>query len=416
MYEYIFHATVFGNDSIIENIKQLNNKKIIQLIPKFKQINKTFIKIYAEFKKYDKFDEIIEHVYKNLNEYFTIISKNYNNFSLGLTSGFDSRLTLALLLNCNIKPIIYTGGNDSIDVDISRKICKKFDLEFKNYYENEDFQYDKTTFEEILKNKFILDDGFNYFGIFFSVLNNDLDLSSFIKTYLSGMGGEIYRNRWQLMDRKIDINDFIRIKWKNYLDIPTSEFNALDYYKIFSEKIINDSDLEVKNSKLNPIQINLIYPSFSLRYWAGRTISKINQFCYCLLPYSEPKLYFQSIYIPIKYKIAGKFEAALIKRINPEIAKFQSNRGFNFYDGPNFKAKISEFQRMYMPAKIRYLIHLIKEKRNLELSQLDYIKEREKLIFNKEIFMQKYVNIDKIFTPEMYSRVLTLEYFFQNYM
>ena len=165
------------------------------------------------------------------------------------------------------------------------------------------------------------------------------------------------------------------------MDIPTNLFNESDYYSTFRNKIINNIDLEIENKKLTPIQTNLIFPNFMTRYWAGRTISKINQFCFCLLPYSEPKLYFQSMYIPIKFKIAGKFEAALIKEINPEIAKFPSNHGFNFYDGPNLKAKISELQRMYIPVKMRYLVHLIKEKKNLDFSSLTYIKKREKFNF-----------------------------------
>ena len=141
MYEYIFHATVFDNDSIVENIKQFNSKKIIQIYPQLSFTNKIFIK--SPFEKSKNFNELIEQTSKNLIEYFKIITKNYNNFSLGLSSGFDSRLTLALLITLNIKPFIYTGGYNTSDVKISQSICKEFGLEFQNYYEDETVEYEK---------------------------------------------------------------------------------------------------------------------------------------------------------------------------------------------------------------------------------------------------------------------------------
>ena len=70
----------------------------------------------------------------DLIKYFKSVINNYDQFSLGLSGGFDSRLLLALMLKCNIKPIIHTNGDSaSGDVKIARDICNKFDIEFENY-------------------------------------------------------------------------------------------------------------------------------------------------------------------------------------------------------------------------------------------------------------------------------------------
>jgi len=413
LYEYIFYGSTFGKDTLVEEVKLLDNKKIYQLKPQLS----SFIKIFPK-KTPDvlKFDELVNVISGDLINYFEVITKNYDHFSLGLSGGFDSRLLLSLLLKCNTKPIIYTHGNsNSTEVKISGSIAKAYGLEFESYSENGNTINDKDSLNEFIKEKFYLDEGLNLFGIFNSTLSKDLEISQRAKINLNGGAGEIFRAKWRLPDKTISVNDFINAKYNNFSeDMATQKFNKSIFFENFAAKIIYCLDIETTDSKLNGTLVNLVDSNFKGRYWGAKTCSKINQYCYALMPYLEPVFYFKSIYIPINYKIAGKFEAALIKKINPELARFNSNYGFTFYDGPDIKAKMLDLIKMYSPV---YLRRLTRKKTTLnQLLGLNPVKEREKIIFDKDLLISEYINLNKITTKFMYSRVLTVEYFLRNCM
>ena len=316
----------------------------------------------------------------------------------------------------NVKPFICTSGNpNSLDVLISKNICKAFGLEFVNFYEKEEC-FKGNNLDEVINQKFILDDGFNYFGTFFSILNKDLENSKTARTNINGMGGEIYRSRWNLPDKNIDLKKFIEFVFNNISSgVVSNKFDEKTFFKNFAQKIIDN--LNLKFYELSPRVTKLIYPEYKINYWGGRTISKINQFSFALCPYVEPELYLQSINIPLKYKVAGKFEAAIIKNINPELAKHNSQYGFSFYDGPNLKTKIREWSKIYTPIPLRLIVRR-KNNKNQCINDLDYIKQKQKLIFNnkKELVIDNFLNLNKVMDKEMYSRALTVEYFLQHYM
>ena len=197
----------------------------------------------------------------------------------------------------------------------------------------------------------------------------------------------------------------MNLKWNFFNnDIATNIFNRILFLKAFSYKIAYSIDIQSSGSKLPSLLINLIYPNFRLRYLAVGMCPKINQCCYALVPFSEPYFYLKSIYIPNKYKLSGKFEAAIIKEIQPELAKFISEYGFNFYDGPDFKTQVTDWIKIYSPITLRKFARK-KVKSSLNLNS---IKGREKLVFDGELFIKKYVNMNKINDKMMYSRALTM--------
>ncbi len=409
LYEYVFLGSTFGSDTILENIKLLDNKKIIELDPQLLLTNKNFNK---KDDMVAKFDEVVEIISADLISYFEVITKNYDQFNLGLSGGFDSRLILSLLLKCNIKPDIYTNGNpNSTEVAITRSISKTFGLNFNNFYEKETLPLDNDAEENFAEEKFYLDEGLNLFGIFYSSTDEDLIRSQKIKTNLNGMGGEIYRNKWNLPNKKFSPKNFILAKYDDFqVDIATPGFNKSLFLENFTGKIVSGLDIESSESKLSRELVELIFPTFRIRYWAAKICSKLNQYCFALMPYSDPILYSKSIYIPYKHKVAGKLQSALIKKINPELAKFNSNYKFNFYDGPDLKSKTIDLFKINAPIKLRRLLRK-KKKVDVRTSDLGIIKEKEKLFFNNDLYIRKYINLNYIETKDMYSRALTLEYF-----
>ena len=143
LYEYILYGSSYGEDTIIKDILRLDNKRIFKIIPKIDFVNKT-IHLNDNLESNLKFNELVDNISLDLLDYFDAVTKNYQKFSLGLSGGFDSRLILSSSLNFNKKPIIYVNGpKESLEVNISRSISQFYNLEFENYFENENLPWQK---------------------------------------------------------------------------------------------------------------------------------------------------------------------------------------------------------------------------------------------------------------------------------
>ena len=302
IYEYILFGSTYGEDTVIKSIRRLDNKRIFQFLPKISFIDKTIH--LNELNNSPKFDDLVDNVSHDLLDYFDTVTKNFQKFSLGLSGGFDSRLILSLLLNYNKKPYIYVNGHkDSLEVNISRKISQFYELEFEDYIENENQSLEKISLDEIIREKFYLDEGLNLFGIFNSILSKDVEISQKVETNLNGSGGELYRAFRGLPGKSIELNKYISIKYNYKLDILTNKFNGEIFCEKIKNKILYNLDISLPTSKLTNKLVDLIAPAMRGRYWTGVLTSKLNQFCYSLVPFLEPGFFLKSSSIPYKYKL-----------------------------------------------------------------------------------------------------------------
>lgn len=414
LYEYIFQEATYGGNTILMNISQLNCKSIYYLRPQILELRKRYIKKF-NLENLD-FKVEVNNTVAQINNYFSSILSNFNSISLGLSGGFDSRLILMCLLNNNKKPHVYTSGTkDSFDVNFARGVCNKYGLEFTHFDIEKSENYSPDEYLELISERFYYTDGFSYNGIFSKLLRS-MDVETSLKAELNfnGAGGEIYQSFWKLNQRKLDIGKFVESRYLNFdLSIPTKKFNRSNFIHELSRKNLESLDIPNSKSKLSENLIELLYPNFRLRYWFGKSTSKMNQLCYALVPFSEPYFYLNSYRLPVKFKVGGKFESALLKTINPVIAKFDSQYGFNFYDGPNHKHIISDWIKILTPIKLRPLIRSLKSRNDAGLSKL---KNESKILFQEPFLIDEYINRDKITNVEMYSRVLTVEYYLKNFM
>ncbi|MBK9285105.1 MAG: hypothetical protein IPM51_12455 [Sphingobacteriaceae bacterium] len=414
LYEYILYESTFGRKTIVKNINQLNNRYIHEICPGKKEIEKYYT--IDDEPNYLKFDETVKYTSEKITNYFKCLLDNFQSMTLGLSGGFDSRLILMCLLNNNRKPKIYTSGSkDSFDVNFARNICKTFNLDFTHYDLKEEHKYSVDRYKELIVEKFINTDGIVYNGIFSSFgTGMDIDSSEKAELNFNGAGGEIYQSFWKLPGNSLNISEFIQSRYNNFnSDLTTNIFNKTEFFRTLGKKNLESLDFKPKNSKISGDLIELLYPNFRLRYWFGKITSRLNQFCYSLVPFSEPYFYFYSYKIPIKFKVGGKFEAALLKNINPEIAKYNSQYGFNFFEGPPLKHQILDWFKIYTPIYIRPLFRRVKSK---NLSGLQELKENSKIFFNDPLLIDEFINRDKVTNIEMYSRILTVEYFLRNFM
>jgi len=415
IYEYLFYGTFYGDKTILKEINLLSNKEICKIFPQ--NVNHT--------KKYSSFwetcdltpDSNIEKVSRNIIEYFRSLRDNFqNNIIMGLSGGFDSRLMLASLLANDIKPKVYVSGEEnSLDYNISKMISENENLDFTNYRESLENKLATEEFREFIIDKFFNIDCFGNSGLFSFVINMDFLNSQKALLNLNGGAGEIYRNLWYLKDKNLTVNNILKSVYYNFdIKICSNHFDRSTFFQTLEDKIKFICDIRDEN--LNPTVIQSVYPSFELKYFAGKVISYLNQYSYSLLPFSEVRFTRESNRIPLKYKEAGIFEAALINKINPKIASYISVYGHNFSDEIKLRHKLYDIFLINTPFFIRPILWKIKSKMKALDKPYYLSKQYLKSIFESEEFiMKKYVKLNLIKDTATYSRALTLEYFMQKF-
>ncbi len=120
---------------------EIKNGKIIKRINEDIQIPTWFEKWYLEDKE-SLYDWYYEELINYTNSMLDIISKNVDTIKIGLTGGYDSRLTLLILEKLckehNIKIQTQTVGSPNHpDVVIAKKIAETLNIPWINKHENE---------------------------------------------------------------------------------------------------------------------------------------------------------------------------------------------------------------------------------------------------------------------------------------
>lgn len=413
MYEYIFTGSFYGGKTLYNEVKMIDNNFVYYFFPDKIKVDRNLYPYY----KFDNLDfsSIVETVSKELLAYFKILKGIFDSdITVALSSGYDTRLMLALMLSNNIYPKLYVSGSDeSMDVKIAKIIASNKNLNLKHYKESDTPILDPLHYRELVLNKFYINDGLGYNGIFSSALEMDLWNSQNALLNLNGGGGEIYRNFWTLPDKSMKLSSFIQSKFEDAdYSICTNVFSKNDYLTTLTNKagyLIGATD----ENRINRSKLELLYPLLRLRYWTGKGVSKLNQLSYAISPFLEYNFINQASGVPIKYKHYGRFEAELIKFIDPSLAKFSSEYGINFFDNLSLKYKIKQNMKYHFPVFLRPIARKIKSN-NYNYSP--YFTEQAYLnnVFNsKDFFTSEYVSINSVKNSDILSRVYTIEMLYQ---
>ncbi|MBW1791353.1 MAG: hypothetical protein JRJ14_03660 [Deltaproteobacteria bacterium] len=419
-FEYLFHETTYGDRTVLQGVDLLDSTQIWQIWPQTAATPQPVS--FGGCTENLSFDEMVAKVSSNQIDYFQIL-KNVAGDSIisALSGGYDSRLMLALMRKVGISPHLFVyGGEDSGDVKIAKAIAGGEGLELEHI--------DKSTFPVvtpdeycgILEKTYYLFDGLGCTGVF----DNGSDVATRIMRanrahfHLNGGGGEIYRSIWHIPDGKVDICKFLNYKYgpvhilEDFVDytICGDNFDKKEYIFALREKI--KTILDTSHDWLTKQQLLVLYSFLRHKYWMGMNHSIDNQFSYALTPYAEARFVFESFSIPMKYRSFGQFEAALIKRIDPHLAKYPSAYGFNFYDPVRWRRKVLKTVRQNLPYFLQPMIPVAQRKMKAMRFKPPFFFNGEYLqeIFEgKDLGVYQYINIDRIKDPNMLSRVLSVE-------
>ncbi|MBK7081423.1 MAG: hypothetical protein IPH55_11930 [Betaproteobacteria bacterium] len=278
--------------------------------------------------------KVVETVSAELRHYFAMLSSLFpGDIGCALSGGYDSRHMTALLLSVGETPHLYVYGDaSSSDVRVAKNIALGERLELEHV--------DKGTFAKVTPEQFVTSterdfyffDGIKPLGQMDdgSDMTTRLSRARNARLQLNGAGGEIYREIWNLSDRSIDLESFLKLRYDrgdySYLRRP---FDSQSYFSGFAEKVRHK--LAMDRRLLTRKEAEMLFPFLRNHFACANNLAN-SQISDSLLPFMESRFVYPSFDIPIQYKYCGRVHAALIRKASPSLARYQSDYGINFAD------------------------------------------------------------------------------------
>lgn len=414
-YEYVINGAVFGNKSLIKGISTLPANSILKISNENTQHIqlKSPISDNNDCAAHMTLDQVANYHCKQLDRVFEPVAKAYSdNIKLSFSGGFDSRLSLAMLMQHGVKPKLFVYGNENDkDVVIARTVAKAENLELECINKSKAPMAEPDSYREVTQANFYAFDGWKVeYGIFdFGADRNDR-LKRHVNEHIpiNGSLGEIYRNFFYIPDKKMRVQDVVSTFYSQYSNQAFSaKFKEAEYRQEMAECM--KSSISTSNENLERYQIEQLYPHFRGRFWTGRDAQLNQRFGHMLFPFLESAAISNTSKIPLNYKDLGYLQGRMIAQVNSRLANYPSDYGFSLNDARPLKYRLKTFLGTQRPPFIRKLsfrlTHRIKDPVSTPLSP-EYL---SKVIDIDFPIMSKLFNIDLINSAKQYGLIATLE-------
>ncbi len=366
VYEFAFNVVPTGNDTIFAELKTLGPEQLIELTDTG-AIAHALAKPLPEAASAMPLAERIERQRAALAAIVRPHVEHYGNrIFCPLSGGLDSRLLLALLREAGAAPNLYVyGGPGSEDVAIAKAIGGALGFEVE-WIDKGAREIAPDEFAAQVEANFQSYDALPNFGeLFESGANAAARAARHADGAMSASGGcgEIFRNFFYLPDRRMSAAAVARTFFARYTKGDLTEaFDERVFLRGLEDKILATLGREGVRGPLPRTLIEHIYPRFRCRPFFGREISNEARFGAYLMPFLDHRVVAEAMTLPLPLKNVGRFEAALIHAIDPELAAQPSAYGHNFAEPPNRAHRWSEYNTRIRPAWLRQKSYAIRRR------------------------------------------------------
>jgi hypothetical protein len=409
LFEYIFHGLFVHEETLLADVHILDSQKIWRLEPSLRWEGRR--PDYEPLPPSVRFSQVVDVVSSELSKYFAMLARNFSqDIGSALSGGYDTRHMLALLTQAGIIPHLHVyGAASDPDVVIAKQIASSEAMTIEHVDKGARPRVDVNEFRKSIERDTLFFDGIKPLGLIDdgSDLATRLARASHAHMQLNGAGGEIYREIWNISDRPTGLVEFLRMRFDlaSY-DFCGNGFNSKEYFAIFAEKVRNI--LSIDRETLTRREAEMLFPLLRNKFAQINNTANA-QISDSILPFMEPKFAFPSFDIPIRYKYCGNLHSALIRAANPALARFNSAYGINFLDPVPRPYRVRRMIERHVPLWARLIA---RKRRSQKPVRMPYYFERaylESILDLKSLRMAEYVDISKVSSPEILSRVLSVE-------
>lgn len=358
----LFHEVVQIDKQIAERITS-EDEGIEFIYTPTLRVRKSGVKVFKE--------SLVEQA-NELKAYFELLGNSgRNGIDIGLSGGYDSRLGLACL-NKYTKERIHLHShateNDHLkDLTIAQKMADYIGVPCHKVATKKLIHCDHV--DEIVRKSILYFDGRSSFSIggcgevyTASYRRESTEGTPFT---LSGVGGELYRNVFDIGFRSIRFDRFLEDKVFSH-----SFKNAIpeSLYSEMRNDIINRSAMRLgidQRRRQSKMIAYRYYCEIMMPDGQGAALDAYNQVSCCVAPFLEPRIIEKGYEAIPFHHSGGTFEGKLIEYIDSGLATISSSYGYPIANRP-MKARVKESLRTYIPTSLwnRFAIMLRNRQRD----------------------------------------------------
>ena len=349
------------------------------------------------------FDESIAEQADTLHRYFEqLCNPGKDGIDIGLSGGYDSRLVLACLHKFHKGKIhLHSHSTENVhqkDLTIAKQMADYIGTPLHTVATKKLKNSDHI--DDVLHRSILYFDGRSSFSIggcgevyTASYRKESTEGTQFT---LTGVGGELYRNVFDIGYRNIRFDHFLEKKVFSQSfrkAIPNELYDELkkDIINSVSERLDID-----QNNKQSKMVAHRYYCEIMMPDGQGNALDAYNQVSCCIAPFLEPKIISKGYTAIPFHHSGGEYEGQLINHIDSGLSALPSSYGYPIRKRP-MKAKIKEGIRTYIPSSIwENLSSIINRKSH----QPDSSERIEELLVNNDTLKKAYSYIEDLF-PEI---------------
>lgn len=413
-YEYILQGFFTGPATYLENVDILQSRAIWRLLPE--------VETFARHPSYRPvpagcgFGDLVEDIAAQYRRYVETLGELWGGpIGTALSGGYDTRFMLAMLRRAGIPAYVYVyGSGEDANVKVARRIADMEGIDVETIDKNQRPRIALGDFPGQVDENLYFFDGIHPMGFIDdgTDMQTRLDRANKAELQLNGAGGEIYREIWNVGDRSIDLEKFLRMRYDiGTYDFVTEEFDAARYFGVYVEK--TKSILGIQRDWISRNEVEKLFP-YLRNMFAAPTNGVNNHISYSLIPFMEPCFTLPSYDIPIRYKYAGRLEAALIDYFDRDLARHPNEYGFGFSGDAPFSHRMKRRMERHIPLTVRLAKRRVRAGKShgsfpyyLGADYLRQIVERD------EMKVSKFLQVTRIGDPEILNRALSAELVFQ---
>jgi len=409
VFEYLFLGTLLGRKTLFHEIARTPTNSIVEL-GEHDAVERPLPSLSVETEHAD-FDELLDKHLGLLRRAFAPVADVHGDcVCTALSGGYDSRLMLALLRDQGVRPRVYVYGRpEDADVRVATQIARGEEFPIEHIDRSSYPEVSPSRLRQIVSRNFDALDVLPLSGL----LENGSELatreerSSNGELMLNGIGGEVYR-RPNLTDREYLLREVVwHFCCRFDPSVMTSRFDEESYCANIGEDL--RGELEFTGQNLSGLEAEDTYLRFFFRSWAGHNTSINNALSWALTPFRDDlEAYQEARRLPHDMRWFGRFQAALINRLDPRLASYPSAYGHPFTVPPGPELQQRERARAEPPAFRR---HRQPEKRREWGPELSRAHLAE--LFDPDFpRLSAYIAPHRVTDQGLFRRICTLEYSF----
>jgi len=352
--EYVLIEAPHSPKTVANGVSKLPIGRVVDL-NRNRVVRRFDREFWSEGPLFEKMNDAVDYLSSHLRIVFEEAAKAFpDRVNAALSGGFDSRLIVAGLRGQGQLPRLFVYGHPtSDDVVVARTVAEAEGLPVR--------VVDKSNVTRGLPSPGL--DKLVASALFFDGLPNDgiddagVDRQTRIaqtaggRLALNGGGGEIFRNFFHLPGRSMSTSDLVRAFYRGF---DADAFRAKTGLADYLERLGNSIGQTIgARERLERELVELAYPLFRCHFWMSTNNSIEVRHGYFSTPLVDVETVRAAWRIPLDWKNAGLLESRLISVLHPGMAGHRSSYGFRFSEGPDLRARLSEWLTCQRPVRTR---------------------------------------------------------------